>query len=98
MCWWKNQTPTDPESHEAYGTLYLIYALLIGASWLVLGRPDWQTGLLLFACLAVAIFYFWRGRVQFSLYILLTFMTYTAVVIGAYSTLYHLVKQFQLSR
>lgn len=90
MSWWKNGTKFDPELHEAFATMYFIGAVVCGVCWL-LDSSDWQAGLVVLAILALAMFHFWRSRVQFSLRTVLIFMTYTAVVIGLISALRHLI-------
>ena len=46
------------------------------------GSTDWQTGILAVANLAVAMFIWWRLRVQFSLRSIFITMTLVAVVLG----------------
>ena len=88
MRWWKNRPPFDPELREAYATFYFICTLLFVACWLS-NPSDLRGGLIVLAGLAIAMFHFRRGRVQFSLHTLLVFMTDTAVVVGLASALRH---------
>jgi hypothetical protein len=92
MRWWKSPTKLDPEMHEAFATMYLIGAVICGVSWL-LNSSDWQAGLIALAALALAMFHFWRSRIQFSLRTVLIFMTYTAVIIGLSSAALHYLKK-----
>jgi hypothetical protein len=44
-------------------------AVFLGVCWLfghLTGSADWQTGVIALACLATAMFIWWRLRVQFS--------------------------------
>jgi hypothetical protein len=92
MRWWKNRTRFDPEMHEAFATMYFIGAVVCGACWL-LDTSDWQVGLVAIAILALAMFHFWKCRIQFSLRTALIFMTYAAVVVGLSSAALHLLRK-----
>jgi len=84
--WWKDKTPPDPEIQAANAAfVYFMLSVLGGFFWLLgylYGSADWHTGLLTVANLAVAMFIWWRLRVQFSLRSLLITTTLVAVVLG----------------
>ena len=85
MRWWKDKTPTDPEIQGASAFVYFVLSVLGGFFWLLgylYGAADWQTGLLAVANLAVAMFVWWRLRVQFSLRSIFITTTLVAVMLG----------------
>ena len=86
MRWWKDKTPPDPEIQAANAAfVYFMLSVLGGFFWLLgylYGAADWQTGLLAAANLAVAMFVWWRLRVQFSLRSIFITTTLVAVMLG----------------
>ena len=92
MHWWKNRTRFDAEMHEAFATMYLIGAAVFSVFWLI-DTSDWQPGLAALATIALTMYHFWRGRVQFRLRTILVFVTYAAVVIGLSSAAIHILRK-----